>query len=277
MFLLASLNCRKRKLKCDAGKPACQQCIRAGSESECSYDNGKALSKTQILQQRIAQLEAKLTSLQGRGGNSSGASPVSSASSVLSGAGPDGTRKKDDSSTLDSLGANGLVGIRTSSRSPSMGAFPSSLYSDSTLATSLDYGNPTVAPQLITSGAQPRMSPYLQSTVDLYDPNAPWPNSSGVSDQQGALYSSPAGSTFNLNDSTDPLSLSSNGSLSKSSSGLSSSSLDFRGSLRATSDPIYITSTEQGRRYLYVLLYSHCGRFPWDLCPNLHISRSVNR
>jgi hypothetical protein len=253
-----SLNCRKRKLKCDAGKPACQQCARAGSESDCSYDNGKALSKTQILQQRIAQLEAKLSSLQGRGGSSSGASPVSSASSILGGAATDGTRKKDDSATPEPFGANGLVGIRTSSRSPSMGAFPSSLYNDSTFGTSLDFANTTVAPQLISSGAQPRMSPYLQSTVDLYDPNAPWPNSAGVSDQQqGTLYSSPSGSSYNLNDSTDPLSLSSSGTLSKSSSGLSASSLDLRGSLRAQADPIFITSTDQGRRYLYVFLHNY--------------------
>ena len=29
------------------------------------------------------------------------------------------------------------------------------------------------------------MSPYLQSTIDLYDPNAPWPNSSSSSNGGG--------------------------------------------------------------------------------------------
>lgn len=121
------------------------------------------------------------------------------------------------------------------------------------------------------------MSPYLQSTVDLYDPNAPWPNSSGVSDQQGAFYSSPSGSSFNLNDSNDPIPLGSSGSLSKSSSsGLSTSSLDLRGSLRATSDPIYIASTEQGKQYLYVLLASFPHKNP-PRFPNIHIYRHVNR
>lgn len=155
-----------------------------------------------------------------------------------------------------------------------MGAFSSSLYSDSAFGASLDYSNPTIAPQLISSGSQPRMSPYLQSTVDLYDPNAPWPNSAALSSsdqlqsqqqlphpqstsgsKSNTLYSSPAGSSFNLADSSDPLSLSStvSGSLSKSSgNSLTSSTLDFRGSLRQVADPNCITATEQGRRYLYV-------------------------
>lgn len=304
--LFSSLNCRKRKLKCDAAKPACQQCCRAGSESECSYDNGKALSKTQILQQRIAQLEAKLSTLQGRGGSSSAASPASSpSSSLLSGGGantdPTKTRnnsnssnnKKDasstDSATLDPFGSAGVIGIRTFTRSPSIGAFPSSLYGDSAFGA-LDYGNPTnttttIAPQLISSGTQPRMSPYLQSTVDLYDPNAPWPNSSSSSsggptltgsgssgggllggDQSllshpslnrnsSSLYSSPSASSFNLNESAaDPLSLTlSSGGTALTKSSSVSSNLDFRGSLRSMSDPNCITATEQGRRYLYVV------------------------
>jgi len=227
------------------------------SRRDCCYDNGKALSKTQILQQRITLLEARLTSLQARGANSSGPSSVSGASPVPSGAGNDGIVKKDvggDISAEDASGASELVGIHTSSRSLSMGAFPSSLHSDSAFGTSLDYINPTIAPQLITS-------PYLQSTVDLYDPNAAWPNSAGLSDQQqDTLHSSP--SAFTLNDSADP-SLSSSGTLSKSNS-----SLDFRGSLRAIPDPNCITATEEGRRYLYVFAMLSC-LFSFDFGPNL--------
>ncbi|KAF8344123.1 uncharacterized protein EI90DRAFT_3028344, partial [Cantharellus anzutake] len=77
-----SLTCRKRKLKCDASKPACNQCIRATHPQECSYDNGKALSRTQTLQRRITQLEEMLAQLQGK--NMIG-SPSSSASSNLGG------------------------------------------------------------------------------------------------------------------------------------------------------------------------------------------------
>lgn len=111
------------------------------------------------------------------------------------------------------------------------------------------------------------MSPYLQSTVDLYDPNAPWPNSSAPSgleqpNQNRNVYPSPSASSFNLNESADPLALSSSVSLSRSTSTSLSgttlsgtplgSNLDFRGSLRAMADPNCITATEAGRRYLYV-------------------------
>lgn len=147
-----------------------------------------------------------------------------------------------------------------------MGAFPSSLYGDSAFGSGIDYGmgNSTIAPQLISSsGTQARMSPFLQSTIDLYDPNAPWPNSStgvGGSLEQpsqnrsnsNTLYSSPSASSFNLNDSVDPLALSTS-SVALSKSSALTSNLDFRGSLRSMTDPNCITATEQGRRYLYVL------------------------
>lgn len=175
-----------------------------------------------------------------------------------------------------------------------MGAFPSSLYGDSAFGSSIDYGmgaNSTIAPQLISSsGTQARMSPYLQSTIDLYDPNAPWPNSSSLGgggigsgglDQSSSnqnrsssngnsntLYSSPSASSFNLNESSvDPLALTSS-ALSKSNS--LSSNLDFRGSLRAMTDPNCITATEQGRRYLYVLFH-----FVSIRRPNLVIRRKL--
>lgn len=67
----ACLACRKRKLKCDAGKPVCKQCMRANKPGECSYDNSdpRALSKTQVLQRRIRELEEKLKHLQAQNAN----------------------------------------------------------------------------------------------------------------------------------------------------------------------------------------------------------------
>lgn len=53
--------------------------MRAGKPGDCSYDNGKALSKTQLLQKRIAQLEEKLKQMQAA--RSEGSSPASSSGS----------------------------------------------------------------------------------------------------------------------------------------------------------------------------------------------------
>ncbi|KAF8311565.1 hypothetical protein DL93DRAFT_2208478 [Clavulina sp. PMI_390] len=291
----ACLTCRKRKLKCDAGKPVCHQCIRAGNESECSYDNGKALSKTQILQQRIAHLEAKLTALQGRGA-SSGSSPASSTSSVTNGghpATPSLSGKSSRANTKDSLDASssdpfGLVG----SDSTSIGIFSSSLYGDSAFSSSLDYDPSTIAPQLITvAGNQSQMSPFLQSTIDLYDANGAWPaaNSSSTDLSTGlpgpaqmdpsssaSLFSSPSHSSYNLAqvDTADGSSQSgatSSGPSATIASSTTSSNLNFQTSLRSMQDPNCITATEQGRRYLLNLFLPQRQRYYFDV----HVGRFI--
>ncbi|KAJ9098881.1 hypothetical protein QFC19_006219 [Naganishia cerealis] len=50
----ACLFCRKRKLRCDALKPSCNQCIKAKRES-CEYDHGKPKSKVKILEAKIGK------------------------------------------------------------------------------------------------------------------------------------------------------------------------------------------------------------------------------
>ncbi|KAG9124829.1 hypothetical protein FRC07_010087 [Ceratobasidium sp. 392] len=45
----ACLTCRRRKLKCDANKPACTSCVRTGRSQTCSYDDGLPKSRVQVL------------------------------------------------------------------------------------------------------------------------------------------------------------------------------------------------------------------------------------
>ncbi|KAJ3537951.1 hypothetical protein NMY22_g5379 [Coprinellus aureogranulatus] len=61
----ACLRCRKRKMKCDGIKPACQQCIRAKKGDACEYDDGKGKTRTQILKETIAHLEERVRQLEG--------------------------------------------------------------------------------------------------------------------------------------------------------------------------------------------------------------------
>ncbi|KAI5455445.1 hypothetical protein NCC49_000255 [Naganishia albida] len=50
----ACLFCRKRKLRCDAAKPSCNQCTRAKKEV-CEYDQGKPKSRVKILEAKIGK------------------------------------------------------------------------------------------------------------------------------------------------------------------------------------------------------------------------------
>ncbi|KAG8682354.1 hypothetical protein FRC08_015018, partial [Ceratobasidium sp. 394] len=66
----ACLSCRKRKLKCDAVRPACRKCVTAGRPDECVYDEGKQKTRTQLLQEKVKELEDKLLSLESANGGS---------------------------------------------------------------------------------------------------------------------------------------------------------------------------------------------------------------
>uniref|UniRef100_D8QBP2 Zn(2)-C6 fungal-type domain-containing protein n=1 Tax=Schizophyllum commune (strain H4-8 / FGSC 9210) TaxID=578458 RepID=D8QBP2_SCHCM len=60
----ACLRCRKRKMRCDGIKPACQQCVRAKKADCCEYDDGKGKTRTQLLRENIARLEARIRELE---------------------------------------------------------------------------------------------------------------------------------------------------------------------------------------------------------------------
>lgn len=56
--------------KCDAVRPACRKCVTAGRPDECVYDDGKQKTRTQLLQEKVKELEEKLMSLESSTGNS---------------------------------------------------------------------------------------------------------------------------------------------------------------------------------------------------------------
>jgi hypothetical protein len=65
----ACLYCRKRRIKCSAEKPSCNHCR---GKRECSYDNGKPVSRVKQLEDKVAQLESML---QGAGGGATSRRP----------------------------------------------------------------------------------------------------------------------------------------------------------------------------------------------------------
>ncbi|CAE6527920.1 unnamed protein product [Rhizoctonia solani] len=60
----ACLTCRRRKLKCDAVKPACTSCARSGRSQTCTYDDGLPKSRVQILTTKVRDLEAKIRAME---------------------------------------------------------------------------------------------------------------------------------------------------------------------------------------------------------------------
>ncbi|KAH7334931.1 hypothetical protein B0J17DRAFT_672136 [Rhizoctonia solani] len=58
----ACLVCRKRKQRCDATKPECQECLATGSK--CQYDNEIYKTRTGLLQKKIRELEEQIHGLE---------------------------------------------------------------------------------------------------------------------------------------------------------------------------------------------------------------------
>ncbi|KAG8703771.1 hypothetical protein FRC09_003958 [Ceratobasidium sp. 395] len=74
----ACLVCRKRKLKCDATKPECNECLATGRT--CQYEDETYRSRTQQLQDRIKELEAKIKEAEEKGSQFSSKPQSSNAS-----------------------------------------------------------------------------------------------------------------------------------------------------------------------------------------------------
>ncbi|KAH9993543.1 hypothetical protein BJV77DRAFT_1067146 [Russula vinacea] len=60
----ACLNCRRRKMKCDGIRPVCGPCGRANRPEDCEYTDGQNRSRTQMLEDTIAQLETRIHELE---------------------------------------------------------------------------------------------------------------------------------------------------------------------------------------------------------------------
>ncbi|EMD34354.1 hypothetical protein CERSUDRAFT_117232 [Gelatoporia subvermispora B] len=65
---MACLSCRKRKQKCDGVRPVCTQCTKSSRTTTCQYVEKKQTSRTELLQQKVAKLEARLRELEAEQG-----------------------------------------------------------------------------------------------------------------------------------------------------------------------------------------------------------------
>lgn len=78
----ACLNCRRRKLKCDCAHPVCSQCVRFGRERDCEYSEKDQKTRTELLEEQIAVLKARVIELEdapgGGGGGGGGTTSRSS-------------------------------------------------------------------------------------------------------------------------------------------------------------------------------------------------------
>ncbi|OCH90663.1 hypothetical protein OBBRIDRAFT_730443 [Obba rivulosa] len=78
---MACLSCRKRKMKCDGVRPTCTQCTKSSRSTTCQYVEKKQTSRTELLQHKVAKLEARLRELEAEQGEIiPTAAPVASAS-----------------------------------------------------------------------------------------------------------------------------------------------------------------------------------------------------
>ncbi|KAL0950399.1 hypothetical protein HGRIS_010357 [Hohenbuehelia grisea] len=60
----ACMYCRRRKMKCDAGRPICGQCTRGNRPDDCEYASSSGYSRTQTLEDTIARLEVRIRELE---------------------------------------------------------------------------------------------------------------------------------------------------------------------------------------------------------------------
>ncbi|KAJ6498972.1 hypothetical protein C8R45DRAFT_925666 [Mycena sanguinolenta] len=61
----ACISCRKRKVKCDAARPACGRCSGVGRPQDCEYPDKSGRTESEQLEASIASLERKILQLGG--------------------------------------------------------------------------------------------------------------------------------------------------------------------------------------------------------------------
>ncbi|KAG8884803.1 hypothetical protein FRB98_002162 [Tulasnella sp. 332] len=98
----ACLPCRKRKMKCDAGQPQCANCVKG--KKECTYAAGRAKTKTQLLREKIQDLENKIKALEQQSGSQAGSGESSSSSPYAENGGFDDQDDDDGATSPDSEG-----------------------------------------------------------------------------------------------------------------------------------------------------------------------------
>ncbi|EJD02546.1 uncharacterized protein FOMMEDRAFT_157780 [Fomitiporia mediterranea MF3/22] len=60
----ACLSCRRRKMKCDGERPHCTQCIRGNRADDCEYTDNQGRTRTQMLEEHVALLQARIHELE---------------------------------------------------------------------------------------------------------------------------------------------------------------------------------------------------------------------
>ncbi|KAI0646271.1 hypothetical protein C8Q79DRAFT_1000650 [Trametes meyenii] len=60
----ACLPCRKLKARCDGNKPACGRCLANGRPDDCEYAVGGEVTRSRLLEENIALLEARIKELE---------------------------------------------------------------------------------------------------------------------------------------------------------------------------------------------------------------------
>ncbi|KZW01175.1 hypothetical protein EXIGLDRAFT_830149 [Exidia glandulosa HHB12029] len=63
----ACLVCRRRKLRCDAVRPACGTCSRSGKASECEYADTRFLTTIRGLEEQVEALQTRIRELEAAG------------------------------------------------------------------------------------------------------------------------------------------------------------------------------------------------------------------
>ncbi|KAG8899588.1 hypothetical protein FRB99_006563 [Tulasnella sp. 403] len=151
----ACLQCRKRKMRCDAGQPHCANCVKgkkglslvqlynhhlSHSKADCQYAAGRAKTKTQLLREKIQDLESKIRALEQHSSARHASSPgESSSSSPNNGSSGD----QDDAEFPSPVSEfRAVLGVPASGSSSSASAAVSSTGPDFDLSQSSDLYNP---------------------------------------------------------------------------------------------------------------------------------------
>lgn len=138
----ACLQCRKRKMRCDAGQPHCTNCVKG--KKDCQYAAGRAKTKTQLLREKIQDLESKIRALETASAarHSEGNSPAGDSSSSS----PHNGSSADPDDLIGSPGSEfrTILGAAPSGSSSSHGVNSAavSLSGDLDLHNSNDFYNP---------------------------------------------------------------------------------------------------------------------------------------
>ncbi|KAM6502306.1 hypothetical protein JOM56_002283 [Amanita muscaria] len=168
----ACLRCRKRKMRCDGLRPACQQCVRSKKGDACEYDDGKGKTRTQLLREHITRLEQRIHELEDP-------DYVSPAVTLY-----DPHVHSRSGSSSSSFGSPGSTYL-SASHSPFPSESPASQTSWSGLQ---NIPSPSTSPfEIVSNGVRPTSQPPIELAQMLMDIFAPYRHQCGLDVHFGQL------------------------------------------------------------------------------------------